>query len=862
MFRHFAIPFQIAYATTIMALVVNQNPCILPIGCSFRNINPLSYFYLDNYMLNKPEPGIRCNIRKTNYKFEYDSWLSTITKISTQCKKWKTHKAFFELKLPVGLTLNDHFNLAGFSDFILYFQNLQNFFKGQNLKIKLTNLGRFDVSFHPSYQLLVRNYENIAYNLEIHRSRFEFVVNNKPIRTCRDLIDANVTWPHSMFNLIPGAKILNMFIVRTNFGQRTPICPLIFKNANIKNLFIWDMVNSFYKKNLLTFTVGPGNDSIDETLNSNIDLIHFMRTENIELNLKLLNPSVFTELKSIVCHESVAKIDPKIFPHLLSLERIRFEGVYFRKLIHKQGIDWIKAINEDLNANYSDLNEFESNLRDWLFGIRLRFSTLSTCEDTFPIEDFCLYREFPLDKMIYIFVDNDPGDYIQWLDNKLCCTFRYLIEIYEILLNINSNVISNDNIKKMSGFVKYYKDMPVCDFDKLLSRCVKSKFESNPYSKKIWDYSDWKTLNKWFQILSTSLTYPLGLFGILTNSIVVFLIFRKNNEDIFKGFKQYSYLTVVSICNILILIIEIFSWMSDCNDTLDILCPETRKLIVVQFFKIIFKETIFFAIQFMIQFAYMAFAFNRVSLIGKDPGNLVQFFSESSMTKYLLSCAFISIGLSVIKVFSFKVNYDRSDDEYPMNQDGSVSNNLSLKKLRRVLGTLNSTIDLLNHLVFVIANLTIDIYMVVRLKKTLNEKSLRMFGDNKEKNGGMIGMTTAKDEEKKAKLKKEIEDAVHNATKMVIVNSCLILLVKLPMMFMSIHKTIERFYFSGQDYYRYHKGFYIFYWRMFKMGFLDMIPDLNALLLVIYVSCQLFFYAHFDKKIKKAFRRLLKKPDE
>lgn len=113
-------------------------------------------------------------------------------------------------------------------------------------------------------------------------------------------------------------------------------------------------------------------------------------------------------------------------------------------------------------------------------------------------------------------------------------------------------------------------------------------------------------------------------------------------------------------------------------------------------------------------------------------------------------------------------------------------------------------------------------------------------------------------DEKKLKLKKEL-DAIHNATRMVLFNSILNVLIKLPMLFISIHVTIERFYFASEEFYFYFNSFYIFNLKMFKMDFLKMIPNLSNFLLVVYSSSLLFFYAHFDKKIQKASQRLLNK---
>lgn len=168
-------------------------------------------------------------------------------------------------------------------------------------------------------------------------------------------------------------------------------------------------------------------------------------------------------------------------------------------------------------------------------------------------------------------------------------------------------------------------------------------------------------------------SFILSFFGIGTNVIVIWLIVRKKNNEIFKDFKQYSYLCAISLCNIFILIIQILSWMSECNETYDAFCPETHKYIPIQFLLIIFKETLLIAVRlFISNFFYVAFAFNRLSLIDKDHGKLVQFISGVSFKKYVSLKVFISLALSSIKVFKYRVNYETVEKEYPIRYEENI----------------------------------------------------------------------------------------------------------------------------------------------------------------------------------------------
>ena len=172
-----------------------------------------------------------------------------------------------------------------------------------------------------------------------------------------------------------------------------------------------------------------------------------------------------------------------------------------------------------------------------------------------------------------------------------------------------------------------------CDFESLLEKCNKSNYET----RFVWNLSDTKNLSKYLEIIITILSFIISIFGIGTNSLLIYLVFSRGNSDIFKGLNQYRYLWALSVFNISILSIQIFSWLSECKDIYDVFCPVTHRFVFFQFFKIIFKETLVVALRFMGNFAYMAFAFSRIALIGKDHPQIVKKLTDCSFT---FTCSF------------------------------------------------------------------------------------------------------------------------------------------------------------------------------------------------------------------------------
>ena len=277
---------------------------------------------------------------------------------------------------------------------------------------------------------------------------------------------------------------------------------------------------------------------------------------------------------------------------------------------------------------------------------------------------------------------------------------------------------------------KEYQSISTCDFQYKLSLCNKSTYQT----KNWWGKIDYIILNKKLQSAFKIGQYLVALFGIVTNLLVVIIMLHKKNKETFKDLNHYSYLWINSVFNLLILIITIVSWISECFYPFEVFCPEIRKAIFTQYFKIIFKEAIVALLKFMCNFTYVAFALNRIALIGKDHSKIVKFISELDIRVYYLVTFLISFSLSWIKYFKYQVNNFEPNLNYPISNEWDIITLLftknsfntdkytSYKIPDRLYFIYNSISDLINYVIFVIICLIIDIFMVVRLKQTLDEK--------------------------------------------------------------------------------------------------------------------------------------------
>jgi hypothetical protein len=330
----------------------------------------------------------------------------------------------------------------------------------------------------------------------------------------------------------------------------------------------------------------------------------------------------------------------------------------------------------------------------------------------FPDEDFCIYVDYPFDQFV-LFIDNITEYYkIEYgllvIDKEYSCTYLWLIQYYEFYYKYftYSHVHEDFAASILTALNSTaFKSIPKCDFETKKALCNKSNYQL----RSIWDEGDIFILNKKLQIAFKISLYPVSFLCMITNIIVILVILMKENSDLFKEYKQYSYFCLNSVVSLVISMIELLSWMTECFYPFEVFCPEIRKLTAIQFFKIIFKECFVTLLRFMCNFSYVAFALNRISLIGNDHGKLVTVVSEVGFKKYVLFALLISSSLSWIKFFKYEVNYFYPDASFPLSNEMNIISQ-EVMPFNDFYFIYNSISDLLNYLVFVVICVIIDIW--------------------------------------------------------------------------------------------------------------------------------------------------------
>jgi hypothetical protein len=204
------------------------------------------------------------------------------------------------------------------------------------------------------------------------------------------------------------------------------------------------------------------------------------------------------------------------------------------------------------------------------------------------------------------------------------------------------------------------------------------------------------------------------LLGIVSNSIVICTVSEKSNQRELRE-NQYKYMRLNAIFNILILIIEPLTLVSECQDYNSLFCSSIRLWQFTQYFKIIFGEYFSNVFRLAANFTYVQFALNRLSLIGKDHGKLVTNASKLKVRQYMGRIIIPGLVLPVVKIFRYFPNSYLIEADYPI-PIGYYYKYLS-SSLIIVYMSFNILLDILNYGVFLLVNFIIDVNLAIKVKQ-------------------------------------------------------------------------------------------------------------------------------------------------
>ena len=798
------IIFLKAYECSMKTFVEN---CQLPKGCKWED---KKHWLVEETIVCKNLRS-KINLDKCNLTNKTSNRITDMYNINLMLNE----------KVDNNYILNNDFNLHKIIDFInstigssITFVNLKGFRSDLSLVL---NMNRITIMF---------------YDIE-----FDFYNRDgKVIKTCEEYKNSigNLT---KNFILSDTKRYFKASFLNTQF--KTPVCPLIFEKAKISILQFSHLVKSYYRRNTINFL----DDFNKSKLNAEIEMYMLDNFYGLDLDFKLINKEIFRETMVFQFDGVINSIHTDLFKTFENVKYIEFNPIFLLDVIRKQGIDWMKSINYGIKANLSDPVSLEINMEqskeikfiidnvlDFLYNNKAQF---------FYDEDFCLFKDFPFEQLIIINVN------LVFNEDKLhlSCTTVWLVQYYQLYYQYSKSIFLKFEIDHTLKTIKENSLIEKCVFKTRLKQCNRSNFEIIR-KRSTTNAFDFMIISQFLLVIFTPI---VCLFGIVTNTLIVITVIHKKNRKELKE-KQYTYMAINSITNILILFIQILSLMNECQYPFGIFCSSIRKYPVIQYFKIVFGETVSSFLRLISNFTYLAFSINRLSLVGKN-GDFIEYFSKLAVYKYMIFSGVLSATFSIVKGFRFKLNSFEPNELYPLIfYKDSLYYLVNYKVIYILLFAFDAVYTLINYIIFTLIHLVFDILLFHKIRKTIKEKEVKY---------KTIYLLIDNQYSKKLK---ENQETIRKVLTMVILSALVNLILKIPISITSLNdlrlmiNTPFHQLFSG---FMSVRELFKFPYDMRTICYFDEIclifESFGNFLFLISLAINIFFYYKFDKKFHLSF---------
>ena len=791
--------------STLSSIAKMENNQSIPFNCDYLS-NGCKFEQTYDEIQQYADEIFVCNDLDKSFDFDPD--------VIKRCKKDpdSSTKVYFRVSDKI---LDRSFELPSIDNFLNKINKFLGF-RNEN-EIKFKGIKGFDLNL----QALNMSYQTWTF-LVFLDTRFEFYYNNKLISSCDDFINTNLTESKSVFQLGTKTRLVNYQFENTRFPNL--VCPYLFNNIQTYRMFLNRMIKTFYKSSFLKFSSNYNSTQ----LNSSVTELFLLQIEKIDIDSNLLNENVFKNINGLIIAGEINSIQQGIFKSFAYLRTIYIVLEYFENLIHK-GTKWISSINHDLHVNLSNRSQIELNInRSVNIYVQDMFQN-TKIKDVLTIlvrdEDFCLFKDFPFDQMVLLLIF-EMTNRIQ----NLSCTLVWLMKDYHLYyknyIYLGSSNFWNKTYLNIFQEGNWTEIVEKCNFGKRLENCeLGQRIE---YTSE-WSINDTKDIVILLESMLIFIIPIVGLFGSLTNTFIVFVVSLGENKEYLKA-KQYSYMRIASLVNALVCLISTLTPIYQCQSFDGIFCSSVHHLVFTQYFKIICVEFISSVLKMISNFSYLGFLITRSSLIGKDHGKFIQIFSELSVVKFMSVSLLLSVLFSIVKIFRYQVNTFDMTLDYPTPFDRNYNNIFSsgFEVKSRLISIFNAISDLVNHFLFIVFNLILDICLVSKLKATL---------------AGRINSASSSNN----------QDVLNRTITSVVSYTLFSIVFKVPASIKSVFDSasfnddINKVLASSQINYLYEV--YCIYCRICPMF------ELLAYLLFIFsISCNIFFYFMFDNKFKIGFK--------
>lgn len=289
----------------------------------------------------------RCKLREnrdlkfvlTKNAFVVDCKLSDLTKRT----EYKREKCFQSIVINKNSSINLKFNYLfvlidekctiQYNLFSHVLSLIQNWPNALVREIKLNRVDGFNI------QAPLRiNLTNASFRLSLYNSKLEFFDNlRNPVRKCSEFEKLEIANKSFLLNFVDNSKLTSssskLLSYRVlNFQSveyKRPVCELVFVNIRLDELYLKNMIQSFYHNNMLRFL------NHTESMNSTNINVLVIESFNIDLDVRIINPNVFRNMRILRVLENLNSIQVDLFASFINVRNLYLDWTCFGHLIKK-----------------------------------------------------------------------------------------------------------------------------------------------------------------------------------------------------------------------------------------------------------------------------------------------------------------------------------------------------------------------------------------------------------------------------------------------------------------------------------------------------------------------------------------------
>ena len=548
----------------------------------------------------------------------------------------------------------------------------------------------------------------------------------------------------------------NLSAYRITFDQncnyRNPICPYVFKNANISILDFANLEHDLITSSSLSFLQIKNEENRSLDLNCAIDSLQFASVFRLCLNLDQMSPLVCERISDFQVEGTLGTIADNLFRSFQRLSMVTLNLANMRSFFHSSHNTWLQTIfhqAEEFNSTQEKCNYLLQNKNGSTY-FKLLFIDVKTFYD-YPEEDFCLFKYFPSNKLVAALLSHYVADTFKRInESNKTLTMKFLEK---------NTVLINQVVHLSEEYQMIYVNITETDAQLIegkLAQCfnLSGQIISEPYVEKFYfNMNNVIYVLKWFEFIGPVVTFPIAsAVAFFLNLLVILIITSKRNkaEKLFET-RMFKFILLNSVFNCSECLIYQFRLLNMCMGINTVYCSSVRLFPSFETLGVILgylSETM----KTCSIVTGLMFSMQRYVEATKTENKHLKRFAHSKFRRLVFFLVFLSGFASSTKVLEYEFNYAFYESPSPFRMS---IDNIGHANYFIVSSVLYMTHYILNDFLLLLVNLFIDILLVRHIKKDLKMKiqhkfNATEFGNQSNENQLIEAIKKKKSVEKKA----------------------------------------------------------------------------------------------------------------